>query len=237
MKQPTPCHGWALRHVTRRGFALPTMLVMLSLASLATLLAWRNLWVNEQLLNAQADQLRTQHKAEAVLPLALADIVGLPSLSSLSSLSTPTSPNLRHTAGDASQIHAFFPANQAEYDMLRQRLTALASPCNAGICAPQTLDPLTAQASYWRAQTAHAMPVSFVDAANGEQTAWYWVEVFVHHASNAANTAAAAPFVYRVTAFAKGVMPSSSTVLQAIWRPPTPPALTGQWQSWHVLRQ
>jgi len=234
MKQPTPSHGLGQRVVTRQGFALPTLLIMLSLASLATLLAWRNLWVNEQLLNAQADQLRTQHKAEAVLPLALADIVGLPSLSSLS---TSPTPNLRHTAGSASQNHAFFPANQAEYDMLRQRLTALASPCSAGICAPQTLDPLTAQASYWRAQTAHAMPVSFVDAANSEQTAWYWVEVFVHPASNAANTAAAAPFVYRVTAFAKGVMPSSSTVLQAIWRPPTPPALTGQWQSWHVLRQ
>jgi Tfp pilus assembly protein PilX len=57
--------------------------------------------------------------------------------------------------------------------------------------------------------------------------------VFSHTASNTTNTA---PFVYRITAFANGVMPGSSTVLQAIWRPNTPSLLTGQWQSWRLLR-
>jgi len=80
---------------------------------------------------------------------------------------------------------------------------------------------------------------SWAAAANNDWSCGWQliVKANQNHASNAANTAAAAPFVYRVTAFAKGVIPSSSTVLQAIWRPPTPPALTGQWQSWHVLRQ
>ena len=59
-----------------QGLSLPTVVVMLALTSLAALLAWRNLWVNAQLLNAEADLLRTQHKAHAVLPVALADIVG-----------------------------------------------------------------------------------------------------------------------------------------------------------------
>ncbi len=53
-----------MKHSTRpHGFALPTLMIMLALASIATLLAMRNLWVNEQLLNAEADQLRTQHTA------------------------------------------------------------------------------------------------------------------------------------------------------------------------------
>jgi Tfp pilus assembly protein PilX len=59
-----------------QGFALPTLMVMLALASLGALLALRNLWVNERLLNAEADQLRTQQKAEAVLPIALIDLLG-----------------------------------------------------------------------------------------------------------------------------------------------------------------
>jgi len=63
------------RH-TAHGLALPTLMGLLALASLATLLAMRNLWVNDLLLNAQADQLRTRHKAQAVLPLAVQDIVG-----------------------------------------------------------------------------------------------------------------------------------------------------------------
>lgn len=46
------------------GFALPTLMVMLALASIAALLAMRNLWVNEQLLNAEADQLRTLQKKQ-----------------------------------------------------------------------------------------------------------------------------------------------------------------------------
>ncbi len=88
----------------QHGFALPTLMVMLALASLAALLALRNLWVNEQLLNAEADHLRTLHKAHAALPLAVADIVGTP---------TNTTPNLRHIAGDATQTHAWHCATSA----------------------------------------------------------------------------------------------------------------------------
>jgi hypothetical protein len=34
---------------------------------------------------------------------------------------------------------------------------------------------------------------------------------------------------------AKGVMPGSITLLQAIWARNIDTTLTGQWQSWHVL--
>ena len=115
-----------------RGFALPTLLVMLALASIATLLAMRNLWVNEQLFNAEADQLRAQHKAEAVLPVALIDILGATNNNS------EATPNPRHTAGDTTQTHAFFPNSMVEYNVLRQRLGA--NTCSAGICAPHALN-------------------------------------------------------------------------------------------------
>ena len=203
---------------------------MLASASIATLLALRNLWVNDQLLNAEADQLRTQHKAEAVLPVALADILG-----ATANNNGEATPNLRHTAGNVTQTHAFFPAAMGEYELLRQRLASETSQCNAGICAPNTLDVKATKANYWKAQTATAMPVSASDTPYGDNTAWYWVEVFPQHSISSANTSTTAPFVYRITTLAKGVMPSSTTVLQAIWVRNTPTSNTGQWQSWHVL--
>jgi len=214
MKRATHLHG----------FALPTLMVMLALASIATLLAMRNLWVNEQLLNAEADQLRTQHKTEAVLPVALTDI-----------LSTQTNndgtTNLRHAAGNATQTHAFFPNTMAEYDVLRQRLGT--NICSAGICAPHALNASATKASYWKTQTGSAMQVSAAHTPYGDNTAWYWVEVFPQHT---ANTTSNPPFVYRITVMANGVMSGSTTLLQAIWARSMDTSPTGQWHSWHVLQ-
>lgn len=201
-----------------QGFALPTLMLMLALTSLGALLAMRHLWVNEQLLNAEADQLRTQQKAEAVLPLALLDILGASATNR-----DEVIPNLRHTAGNATQTHAFFPSSHTDYDLLRQRLGT--NTCSAGICAPNALVANATQASYWRAQMATAMQVSAIDSPDGNNTAWYWVEVFPQ-----ANTTS---FVYRITALANGVMAGSTTVLQAAWVRQT--ATTGQWHSWHLL--
>lgn len=208
-----------MTHLTpHRGFALPTLMIILALASIATLLALRTLWVNDQMLNAEADQLRNQHKAQALLPLALSDIMG-------PTLNSEGTPNLRHTVGNTTQTHAFFPASMAEYEVLRQRLST--TPCSAGICAPNTLDPKATQASYWKARTSTAMPVGASDIPDGDNTAWYWVEIFAQTSTPT--------FVYRITAFAKGVMPGSSTVLQAIWTRDNLTTHTGHWQSWHVL--
>lgn len=202
------------------GFALATLMVILALASIAALLAMRHLWVNEKMLNAEADQLRTQQKAEAVLPVARIDIVG-PSATT----SGEVTPNLRHVAGNSTQTQAFFPTTLTDYDLLRQRLGANA--CSTGICAPITLDPKSSQASYWQAQIATAMPVTASDMPYGNTTTWYWVEVFP--LANTTN------FVYRITALANGVMPGSTSVLQAVWVRDTPTSSTGHWRSWHVL--
>jgi Tfp pilus assembly protein PilX len=201
MNEPTPT----------RGLALPTLLLMLTLASLATLLALRNLWLNEHMLNAEADWLRTQQHAEAILPVALADIL--------------SATGSRHTVGNATQTHAFFPNSMNDYDVLRQRLGT--APCLNGICAPQTLQDTATQASYWQTQTATAMPVDASDTPYGDHVAWYWVEVFPQTTVDS--------FVYRITVLTQGVLPNTRTVLQTIWvRNPTM-LPTGQWRSWHVL--
>lgn len=205
-------------------------MIMLALASIATLLAMRNLWVNDQLLNAEADQLRTQYKAEGALPVALADILG----TATSALEGST-PKLRHTPDSATQNHVFFPASKGEYDLLRQRLNTAATQCNAGICAPHTLDAKTTQPSYWKTQTASAMPVSAPDTPYDDNTAWYWVEVFPHSSTSTVNATSQPLFVYRITAMANGILPSSTTVLQAIWVRSSETSLTGQWHSLHVL--
>jgi Tfp pilus assembly protein PilX len=216
-----------MKHMAR-GFALPTLMVMLALASIATLLAMRNLWVNDQLLNAEADQLRALHKAEAAMPVALADILG-------SGTNSDGTSNLRHVAGNTSQTHAFFPTSMIEYDMLRQRLGTLTNACSAGICAPRTLDPKTTNASYWKTQTASAMSVGAADTPYGDNTTWYWVEMFPQDSTRAANAISPPPFVYRITVLAHGVMPGSATALQAVWAKQSNTSLTGQWHSWHVL--
>lgn len=211
-----------------RGLALPTLMAMLALASIASLLAMRNLWLNDQLLNAEVDQLRTLHKAEAAMPVALADILS----------SAPTNDetkNLRHSSGNATQTHAFFPTSMSEYDLLRQRLGTLASPCSAGICTPHTLDPKATKASYWKTQTTSAMPVGAADTPYGDNTAWYWIEVFPTDSISSVNATSHPPFIFRITTIAHGVMPGSTTVLQAVWTRHTNISLTGQWHSWHVL--
>ena len=230
MKRSTSRHRLRIRNAATRGFALPTLMVMLALASIATLLALRNLWVNAQLLNAEADQLRAQFKAEAVLPVALADLLGDGTNNNDGTV------NLRHTAGSSTQTHAFFPTSMGEYELLRQRVNTNLNQCSAGICTPRTLDIKATQASFWKTQTAASMQVSAADTPYGNDTAWYWVEVFPQQNSSAANTSTTAPFIYRITTLAKGVMPGSSTVLQAIWVRNTPTANTGQWHSWHVLK-
>jgi Tfp pilus assembly protein PilX len=228
MKPPSHLNGFAIRCITARGFALPTLMVMLALTSIATLLAIRNLWVNDQLLNAEADQLRTQSKAEAALPVALADILGTATNSNEES-----APNLRHSPGSSNQTHAFFPNSMAEYVLLRQRINT--DTCIAGICAPNALDTNATKASYWKTQITTAMSVSAIDTPYGDNTAWYWIEVFPPSSADMTTPSSTAPFIYRITALANGVMPSSNTVLQAIWVRNSPTTNTGQWRSWHVL--
>ena len=97
------------------GFALPAVLGVLALTSLACATVWRMQWVNQQLLNVQFHQIRNQQIAEGVLALVVTE----------------------------AQTHALYPATAQDRDKLQLRLgTAM---CQAGICAPKTLANLNAE--------------------------------------------------------------------------------------------
>ena len=229
------------QHVSQQGLALPTVMVMLMLASVGALLAWRQLWVNEMLLKTEADQLRTQHKAEAVLPLAVQDIVGSVGTSNaVGAAEAPVALDARHLAGDSTQTHVFFPSSLAERELLRQRLGSDA--CRSGICAltpPKSeKTDLYTKASTWKSMTASAMPINATDSPYGAGSAWYWVDIQPDAAQTAVLTSPTSPppFIYRITVLANGVLPSSSTVLQTLWTRTSLSDTRGKRHSWRLLQ-
>lgn len=209
-----------------QGLALPTVMGVLAWVGLAALVSWRNLGANAWLLNAEADLLRTQHSAEAVLPLALQDILG-------AATDAQGNVNLRHTAGSDAHTHVFFPTRLSEHTTLRQRLGV--QVCVQGICAPAGAP--TRSASAWQAMTSSAWPVGAGDTPYGANTSWYWVEVLID--ANPLNPNA--PFVYRITVLARGVLPGTAVVVQALWSAPADPVAGsthgGTWHSWQVLAE
>lgn len=196
----------------QRGLALPTVMVLLSLVALGCLSAWRSLWVSEQRLNLEADQLRGLHRVEAVLPLAVADILG-------PVVADGQTADARHTANGSA---VFFPNSTSELTTLQQRLATL---CEQGICAPATTVSNAHSASHWWALRDQAMYVE--GQLPDGSSAWYWVEVFSAPAQDP-------PFIYRITVAVSGVMPGGQTVLQTLWTR-TGRARAGTWRSSTVL--
>ena len=237
----------------RSGFALPAVLGILALTSLACATVWRMQWVNQQLLNVQSHLIRNQHIAEGVLPLVLQDIVGFSATNSTNINATPdSSTSLRHFAGTDTQTHAFYPTTAQERDKLQLRLgTAM---CQAGICAPKT--PVDLSAEQWRNLLNQSQPVSMSDLPSDKVSAFYWVEVWLNAnaselvsspllQSTPAVPSTPSPFIYRITVLVQDASsnptselskPQSNTlVIQAIWSRATATALTGQWHSWKLL--
>lgn len=227
----------------RCGFALPAILGILALTSLACATVWRVQWVNQQQLNVHALQIRNQEIAEGVLPLVLQDIFGE---SKLSSATADTATTLRHVAGTDAQTHAFFPTTAQERDKLQLRLGA--AMCLTGICAPKTLSNLKAE--QWHSLLGQSQPVSVADLPSSDVSAFYWIEVWLdarasEPASSSLLTEAKSAFIYRITVLVKEA-PSSwvsapykllpnTLVMQAIWSPATDKALIGQWHSRKLL--
>ena len=237
----------------RSGFALPAVLGILALTSLACATVWRMQWVNQQLLNVQSHLIRNQHIAEGVLPLVLQDIVGFSATNSTNINATPdTSTSLRHFAGTDTQTHAFYPTNAQERDKLQVRLgTAM---CQAGICTPKT--PVDLSAEQWRNLLNQSQPVSMADLPSSNVSAFYWVEVWLNAnvselvgspllQTTPAVPSAPSPFIYRITVLVQDASSNATSelskpwpntlVIQAIWSRATETALTGQWHSWKLL--
>ena len=237
----------------RSGFALPAVLGILALTSLACATVWRMQWVNQQLLNVQSHLIRNQHIAEGVLPLVVQDIVGFSATNSTTINATPdSSTNLRHFAGTDAQTHAFYPTTAQERDKLQLRLGN--AMCQAGICAPKT--PVDLSAEQWRNLLNQSQPVSMADLPSSNVSAFYWVEVWLNAnvselvgspllQTTPAVPSAPFPFIYRITVLVQDASSNATSepskprpntlVIQAIWSRVTATALTGQWHSWKLL--
>ena len=223
------------------GFALPAVMGILALTSLACAVVWRMQWVHQQLLQAQTRLMRNQQIADGVLPLVVQDILG----TGASSPSPDAAGNMRHFAGTDAQSHVFYPNSALEREKLQLRLGA--SMCQAGICAPKTLANLSA--NQWRNLLDQSQAVSMANLPTGAVAVHYWVEVWLNAnapeiASSASSTLTPSPFLYRITVLVRETISTSPTrslpqpnslVLQAIWSRATPSASSGQWHSWKLL--
>ena len=219
----------------RSGFALPAVLGILALTSLACATVWRMQWVNQQLLNVRSHLVFNQQIAEGILPLVVQYIIGASAAS-----------------GTDAQTHAFFPSNAQERDKLQLRLgTAM---CQAGICAPKTMVNLNAE--QWRNLLGQSQSVSAAELPSDKVSAFYWVEVWLNAnvselvgspllKTTTAVPSAPSPFIYRITVLVQDntstptsdlTKPRPNTlVMQAIWSRATETAQTGQWHSWKLL--
>ena len=237
----------------RSGFALPAVLGILALSSLACATVWRMQWVNQQLLNVQSHLIRNQHIAEGVLPLVVQDIVGFSATNSTNINATPDSlTSLRHFAGTDAQTHAFYPSTAQERDKLQVRLRN--AMCQAGICAPKT--PVDLSAEQWRNLLNQSQPLSMADLPSSNVSAFFWVEVWLNaNVSELVGSpllqttptvpSAPSPFIYRITVLVQDASSNPTSelskprpntlVIQAIWSRATETALTGQWHSWKLL--
>ena len=195
----------------RDGFALPAVLGVLALTSLACSNVWRMQWVNQQLLNVQFHQIRNQQIAEGVLALVVTD----------------------------AQTHALYPATAQDRDKLQLRLgTAM---CQAGICAPKTLANLNAEQwrnLLGQSQQVNVsdLPIKDITAfywvevwlnAGASQSVQpspfiYRITVLVQQTSP--------------TSASKLTKPQPHTlVMQAIWSRATETSPSIQWHSWKLL--
>jgi hypothetical protein len=195
----------------RYGFALPAVLGVLALTSLACATVWRMQWVNQQLLNVQFHQIRNQQIAEGVLALVVTDI----------------------------QTHAFYPTNAQDRDKLQLRLgTAM---CQAGVCAPKTFVNLNAEQwrnLLGQSQQVNVadLPIKDITAfywvevwlnAGASQSVQpspfiYRITVLVQETSP--------------TSASKLTTPQPHTlVMQAIWSRATETSPSIQWHSWKLL--
>ena len=198
------------------GSALPSVMAVLMLCGLGAMLSWQSIWRNEWSLQARADVMRTQLMADAVLFMALRDVLNTDDKSL-----TPAS---RQSMGEADQTHVFFPNNKAELLVLRKRLGADA--CREGLCAPA--QPLSTRTSDWQSRLSGGMATALNNAVYSVANVHYWIEIFPAQTQRSSEA-----FVYRITVRMPRLKSASPIYLQAIWSNQIDEA--GQWDSWTRL--
>jgi len=202
-----------------RGFALPVLLLLMSLMGSLVLSLWRSAITREALAGADADRLQARQAARALIREAQQDILA-------------TTPDSRHTPGPDGSNQAFFPQDMSVWPSLMARLQGRgALPCHQGICLAMPSADTTV--SSWIARlSAAASPGQFVRRAAGSDpltaqlypgTAGYWVEVMPFDSGTTAISAqidatpGLPPLVYRITSYVQGRLPGTQLVQQVLW--------------------
>lgn len=206
----------------RRGFAMPLLLILMTLMTLTVQGLWRTAWSRESMSRTDADLLQTRQAARALIQEALRDIMA-------------TEPPWRHQAGSVDEDRVFFPQSMTEWEQLAQRFKKASTPlpCTQGICL--VLPVGTHPMQDWQARrSVGANTGAFIPSPTGVSTgpatgilhrgtAVYWVEILPFDSASASLSSIVAPvpdtppLVYRVTAFAQGGQAGTRVLQQLLW--------------------
>jgi type IV pilus assembly protein PilX len=229
------------RPSAQRGVALLVVMAALLLTSIALLGSLQVGWLAERRLGSESDTQRAFAAAEALMRDAELDILGLRADGTRCDSTPAMQPPCRSGVGAGT----FFPQSDEDLDLLHARVLAGHRFCFQGICLPESVDSLKdawpddlAAMSAGSADTAIAATYGQFTGAAPEKAgnpllnaatprAWYWVEVFRY--TQAAGIMQPAgdlpipdrrhPFVYRITAYAKGLHPGTRVHLRSVFVP------------------
>ena len=201
----------------QRGVSLLIVLVVLLLATLLALLASRGALIGEMSAGIDSDRQRAFEAAHALLRAAESDIQG----EGADGMPCAASDCRRPGGLDAASGRVAFPTDLHEFLALQAALAPLRPSCASGICVPDHLP-----ARFWDDKAA-LTAMKKVAVARGPQ-GWYWGELLAYDMSAATDGGRAealapdadAPFIYRITALAEGLKPSTRAVLQTtlVWK-------------------
>ncbi len=179
----------------QQGLALPTVMALSLMGSVMLLAEWRGLALAEGSGQSASQRWSLQHTTQSALLRAVQDIQG------------PLSDS-RHQAGSSKATQVFFPNSTKAWTTLQTRLGT--NDCVAGICKPLGED--SNSFTHWLSRLSQAQTQVVSDTTS----VYYWVEVLPLQTKLAT---ASAPFVYRITALAKGGSPNAVFASQALWHP------------------
>ncbi|WP_428300726.1 pilus assembly protein [Hydrogenophaga sp.] len=225
----------------QRGVALLVVMAALLLGSIALLGSLQVSWLGERRVGSESDAQRAYAAAQALIRDAELDILGLRADGSPCDNDPAAQSGCR--ARDPAAPH--YPQDDDDLDLLRQQLKAGHRNCLRGICLPDTVDALQGAWSEDLAAMTSGSGDTAIAATYGQFTmsrpditdnalldpstplAWYWVEVFRYsQAAGILNPSGDLPvpdrrhpFVYRITAYAKGLKPGTRAHLRSVFVP------------------
>ncbi|MEJ8856619.1 pilus assembly protein [Variovorax robiniae] len=217
----------------QRGVSMFIVLVMVMLSSLLVIWASRTALFSEMITGNDSDYQRAFEAAQAMVRDAEFDIMGTLADGKTECRSGAAYVGCRELAGGV-----FFPADEDDFQTLSDSLRAASPSCMRGIClgndgtflnSKTGLEAMQKVAAtygtYTGAKATAASNPLLMTGAGQAPRAWYWVEVLPYDVG-AATTAGPAqrfapdagnPYVFRITAVAKGLKPNSMAVVQTVF--------------------